>query len=71
MFLDIYQRQHVSLRVNTIAVYYVKWSLTITDCNMGGASHGSSRPVPCPFDLMTSNHFAPTSFRIFHFFLVI
>ena len=28
-------------------------------CIMGGASHGSSRPVrTCPFDLITLNHFA-------------
>ena len=32
---------------------------------MGGASHGSSRPVRTfPFDLITLNHFA----HIFHFF---
>lgn len=34
-------------------------------CTMGGASHGSSRPVRTfPFDLITLNHFA----HIFHFF---
>ena len=34
---------------------------------MGGASHGSSCPVrTCPFDLITSHHFA----YIFHFFSV-
>ena len=32
---------------------------------LGGASHGSSRPVRTfPFDLITLNHFA----HIFHFF---
>ena len=34
-------------------------------CTMGGASHGSSRPVRTfPFDLITLNHFA----HIFNFF---
>ena len=36
-------------------------------CTMGGASHGSSRPVRTfPFDLITLNHFA----HIFHFFFL-